>query len=138
MSVAVCDTGEGSVLPAWVTEKFSGGIAISDDTVAWMRSATTLFYAWHWYGAPAEATDAVKNAQAIGHDWDMPTFATEFSSCDAWNAAAGAEISHTYWHYSSYCNTAAYYFGNLTVPAETFGACILGWAGGSSSWDCSN
>ena len=33
---------------------------------------------------------------------------------------------------SSYCNTGPW-FGNRTVPTDTFGACILGWASGNSS-----
>lgn len=45
---------------------------------------------------------------------------------------AAVNISHSYWHYSSYCNTGAD-FGNLKVPDETFGACILGWGAGDSS-----
>eukprot|EP00037_Helgoeca_nana_P013759 m.127186 g.127186 ORF g.127186 m.127186 type:complete len:467 (-) comp22213_c0_seq1:158-1558(-) len=132
MSVAICDTGEGAVLPAWVDKYIGPGIAIDPATVAWIKNATTLFYAWHWYGAPANVTEAVINVQAISADWNVPTFATEFGSCEAWKAAAAANISHLYWHYSSYCTTGPS-FGNRTVPSDTFGACILGWAGGGSS-----
>ena len=48
------------------------------------------------------------------------------------NAAKAANISHSYWHYSSYCTTGPW-FGDRRVPSETFGACILGWDGGNSS-----
>ena len=37
--------------------------------------------------------------QELGKDWNMPTFATEFSDCKAWKSAAKYNISHTYWHY---------------------------------------
>eukprot|EP00035_Acanthoeca_spectabilis_P019869 m.429993 g.429993 ORF g.429993 m.429993 type:complete len:452 (-) comp17104_c0_seq1:443-1798(-) len=137
MSVAICDTGEGAVLPAWVDKVIGGGIAIDPATVAWIKQATTLFYAWHWYGDPKNVDDAVKNVQAIGSEWNVPTFATEFGSCEAWTAAEQANISHLYWHYSSYCNTGPW-FGNRTVPTDTFGGCLLGWAGGSSKGVCSS
>jgi hypothetical protein len=69
--------------------------------------------------------------QAISEKWNVPSFATE-TGCDQFNAAAAANISHSYWHYSAYCNTGPY-FGNRTVPDDTFGACILGWNSGNSS-----
>jgi len=80
----------------------------------------------------------VKNAAAIMDGWDVPSFATEFMSCNAWNSAQGAGISTSYWHYSSYCNIGSdsgAYFGNHTVD-DSFGACILGWAGGNSHYEC--
>ena len=61
----------------------------------------------------------------------VPSFATEFMSCELWSAAQAAGISHSYWHYSSYCTTGPD-FGNRSVPLESFGACILGWGGGST------
>merc|ERR1712203_1218605 len=73
----------------------------------------------------------VKNMQAISAAWNVPTFATE-TGCDHFDAAAAANISHSYWHYSSYCNTGPC-FGNKTVPTDTFGACILGWGEADSS-----
>jgi hypothetical protein len=130
MSVALCDVGEGAVLPSWVS-LIDGGVDISADTVEWIKKSGTLFYAWHWYGTPKKAADAVTNVQELGKKWDIPTFATEFFSCDAWLAAKAAGISHTYWHYSAYCNTGPN-FGNRKVPDDTFGACILGWGGGSN------
>ena len=77
----------------------------------------------------------MKNAEALGEQWRLPTFATEFMSCDAWRAAAAANVSRLYWHYSAYCTTGPD-FGDRAVPADTFGACILGWAGGTSSYSC--
>ena len=65
----------------------------------------------------------------------MPSFATEFMGCSTWKAAAAANISHSYWHYSSYCTTGPD-FGNRKVPEETFGGCILGWGGGDAEYGC--
>ena len=137
MAVSLQDVGEGAVLPSWLTEHAAkgAGVAIDADTLAWIKATGTLFYAWHWYGAPASSDQAVANVQAISADWNVPTFASEFMSCDLWRACAAANISRTYWHYSSYCNTGPS-FGNLSVPDETFGACILGWAGGNSAYSC--
>jgi len=133
MSVAVCDTGEGAVLPGWVYDLLDKVplpyLAPSEDTVKWMRASRTLFYAWHWYDAPSTPAAAVQHVRAVMADWDMPSFATEFGSCDAWTECAKVNISHAYWHYSSYCNTGPD-FGNRTVPDDTFGGCMLGWAGG--------
>ena len=61
----------------------------------------------------------------------VPTFGTELG-CDQFDAAAAANISHSYWHYSCYCDTGPA-FGNRSVPEDTFGACILGWRSGDSS-----
>ena len=55
--------------------------------------------------------------------------------CSTWKAAAAANISHSYWHYSSYCTTGPD-FGNRKVPEETFGGCILGWGGGDAEYEC--
>ena len=69
--------------------------------------------------------------------WTVPSFYTEGMSCDAWNAAQGAGISTSYWHYSSYCNIgsdSSVWWGNKTVDdSDAFGACILGWDSGDSS-----
>jgi len=127
MSVAVADLGENTLLPAWVTQLTGGGEFISAGTMAWMRSAGTLFYAWHYGDLPK----AIDNMRAISKKWDMPSFGTELG-CSQFDAAATANISHSYWHYSSFCNTGPV-FGNRTVPTDTFGACILGWGSGSSS-----
>jgi hypothetical protein len=53
-------------------------------------------------------------------------------SCEIWADADKAGISHSYWHYSSYCTTGPD-FGNRSVAKnETFGACILGWGAGNN------
>jgi hypothetical protein len=134
MSVAVCESGEGPLIPAAVTEHNSDFL-ISEDTIDWMKASSNLFYAWHWYGSPKSTDTAVANMQAIGEAWNMPTYLTEFMDCEAWNSAQMANISISYWHYSAYCTTGPA-FGDLSVPEETFGACILGWDGGDSSKTC--
>eukprot|EP00038_Savillea_parva_P029793 m.73513 g.73513 ORF g.73513 m.73513 type:complete len:450 (+) comp8843_c0_seq2:98-1447(+) len=137
MAVSVCDVGEGAILPEWV-EKIAGpGIGLDPSTVAWIKASTTLFYSWHWYGFPTNVTDAVESVLQLGADWNVPTVATEFDSCEAWRACAAANISHLYWHYSSYCNTGPS-FGNRTPVVDTWGACILGWAGGVSTKQCAS
>ena len=50
MAVSISDIGEGAVLPAWVTKIGGGGIDIDHETLEWIKSSTTIFYAWHWYG----------------------------------------------------------------------------------------
>ena len=77
-----------------------------------------VFYAWHWYGAPKSVDAAIANVQGVMNDWNVPSFATEFMSCDVWNAAAAANISHSYWHYSCYCNTGKD-FGNRKVTHKS-------------------
>eukprot|EP00948_MAST-09A_sp_MAST-9A-sp1_P001408 g1408.t1 len=126
MSVAVCDIGEGSVLPSWVTNIGLGNIDISSATLDYMKKSQNLFYAWHYGDVPTN----IKNMQAIGKKWNMPTFATE-TGCGQFNAAKDANISHSYWHYSCYCDTGPS-FGNKPLN-ETFGACILGWGSGDSN-----
>ena len=132
MAVSITDTGEGAVLPAWLTKLAGAGILIDKDTVDWIKKSNNVFYSWHYYGNPSTPAQAVENALAIQRSWNVPSFATEFGSCAAWTAAREANISHSYWHYSSYCTTGPS-FGNRKVPGETFGACILGWAAGDSS-----
>ena len=110
-----------------------GSMGISRAALEYIKESNTLFYAWHWYGNPSDPQKAVANALAIGKSWNVPTFLTEVMSCDAWDTAASNEISRSYWHYSSYCDTGPD-FGNKQVPNETFGACILGWASGDSSY----
>lgn len=128
MSVSIADVGEGSVLPAWLTDlPFHAFEDISDDTEAWIKNSNTAFYAWHYGDLPV----AIKNMQAISAKWNVPSFATEVG-CGQFAAAAAAGISHSYWHYSAYCNSGSS-FGNRTVPTDTFGACILGWGAGGSS-----
>jgi len=135
MSVSIHEVGQGAVIPSWLTEFGAGDILIDQDTVEWIKASSNVFYAWHYYGNPRTPEIAVENALALQRDWDVPSFNTEFGGCDAWNACDAAGISHTYWHYSSYCTTGPS-FGNLTVPEETFGGCLLGWAGADSSKTC--
>jgi len=126
-SVAVADVGEGSVFPAALT-KLTGGFGfISAETEAWIKESDTAFYAWHYGDEPTN----IDNMRAISDKWNVPTFGTELG-CDQFDAAAAANISHSYWHYSAYCNTGPS-FGDRAVPDETFGACILGWGSGDSS-----
>jgi hypothetical protein len=135
MSVSVTDTGEAVVLPPWAVA-LAGDLLISNATLAWMRESPNVYLAWHWYGAPANVTEAVEDALALGALWGVPTLLTEFGDCTAWRAAAAAGVGHLYWHYSSYCTTGPA-FGSRAVPADTFGACILGWANGDASYNCS-
>eukprot|EP00756_Hemistasia_phaeocysticola_P014544 Hpha_TRINITY_DN15343_c2_g1::TRINITY_DN15343_c2_g1_i3::g.88394::m.88394 len=130
-SVAICDVGEGSILPAWITEITGGYEDISSETEAWIKASNNLFYAWHYGDVPKD----INNMQAISKKWNVPTFGTELG-CEHFCPAKAANISHSYWHYSSYCNTGPW-FGNKKVPEETFGGCLLGWGSGSSSkCDC--
>ena len=138
MSVSVCDVGEGAVIPDWVIRIVGGSELISAETLHWIKTAGTVFYPWHWYHIPLSPFDALHYATTLGASWGIPTFATEFSSasdCQLWNACVAANVSHFYWHYSAYCTTGPD-FGNRQVPSETFGACILGWAGGISQYIC--
>lgn len=142
MSVALADTGESALFPSFVTEisaYLGGGLSIDRDTMNWIKESNNVFYAWHWYGTPSSADSAVKSVQAIQTSWDVPAFYTEGMSCDSWTAALDAGISVSYWHYSAYCNagsTSAEYFGDITIPDESFGACILGWGSGNSDYTC--
>ena len=131
MSVSLADTGEGAIFPAWL-EKIDPNIDIPASVVSWIKNSSTVFYAWHWYGLPKTPEDAIANVKVLMEDWNIPSFATEFGDCSVWTAAAAANISHSYWHYSSYCTTGPA-FGNRTVPTDTFGGRVLGWAGGNSS-----
>jgi len=129
MSVSLADIGEASILPDWITKYTPfGAIDISIDTLRWIKSDQShVFYAWHYGNIPQD----IKNMQSLSRDWNIPTFGTELG-CSHFDAAAAANISHSYWHYSSYCNTGSW-FGWRKVPTDTFGACILGWGSGNSS-----
>ena len=130
MSVAVTETGEDPYLPAWVAGIIGESIDISRETLDWMKASNTLFYAVHGYQGTPEGI--IRNARMASNDWTMPIFLTEYMGCANYKAFRDAGISHTYWHYSAYCNTGPA-FGNRKVPEDTFGACILGWSGGNSS-----
>jgi hypothetical protein len=56
MSVAICDVGEGAVIPAWITQFFGGAEDMSYATLEWIKHSSTLFYAWHWYLGPPNVT----------------------------------------------------------------------------------
>ena len=134
MAVSVADTGEAVVLPAWAVDIIGGDELISNETLAWIRDPEShVFLAWHWYGTPASADDAVAEALALGDSWRVPTLLTEFMDCDAWRAADAAAIGHLYWHYSAYCTTGPAFANSSAAP---FGACILGWAAGNSNYTC--
>ena len=61
MAVAVCDTGEGSFIPDWVTKYYPfGDLRIDRDTEKYMKESQNLFYAWHYYGQPS-TPDEVRN-----------------------------------------------------------------------------
>lgn len=137
LAVSVTDVGEAALLPPWLDALApqGAGLLIDPDTVAWIKNATNVFYSWHWYGLPKSAEDGVRNVRALQADWNVPSYLTEFGDCSAWNAAAAANISHSYWHYSCYCDTGPW-FGNKSVPDETFGGCLLGWASGKTEYNC--
>ncbi len=127
MSVSIADVGEGSVLPDWIT-KYTGGFEdISSETEQYIKDENRLFYAWHYGTMPGGANNMIE----ISEKWNVPTFATE-TSCSQFNYAKSVNISHSYWHYSCYCNTGPW-FGNRKVPDDTFGGCLLGWDNGDSS-----
>ena len=67
MSIAVCDTGEGAVLPGWIYSRWVDlpYLTPSHATVMWMKASSNLFYAWHYYGNPKTPADAVTNALAV-------------------------------------------------------------------------
>ncbi len=134
MSVSLCDTGEGAVLPEWLA-RVDASIDISHETKEWIKASNNSYYAWHWYGTPADPKDAIASVNIISREWNVPSILTEFMSCEAWTAAAAENMSYLYWHYSAYCNTGPD-FGGLSVPDQTFGACILGWDSGNSSRTC--
>ena len=99
LSVALLDIGEGSFLPWWATKYFHiEDLDISSDTLKWIHSSNNLFYAWHWYGGPLKVEDAIHAMLTIQQEWNVQSFATEFMSCDIWNNASSANITHSYWH----------------------------------------
>ena len=134
MAVSLLDTGETPVLPPFLSKLPGGGsVDLSKAIVDWIKGSGNLFYAWHFYEPDSEVKGAIENIRAIMTDWNVPSYMTESMSCAIWNATQAAGISHSYWHYSAYCTTGES-FGNRSVPEDTFGACILGWASGHSSF----
>jgi len=128
MSIALADSGTAplynpSGINKWIPKDEWD---MSKETFEWIHNSNTLFYAWH-YG---DAAHVVNDMLSLGRQWDVPVFSTE-ASCAVMDVAAAVNVSASYWHYSSYCNTGPY-FGNRSLN-HSFGACILGWAGGNSS-----
>ena len=127
MSVSVADLGEGgNFVPAWATKLGVIDVEIAKDTLAWIKASQNLFYAWH-YG---DASKNLKNVNVISQEWNLPTFATEVEGSN-WDMCGANNISHSYWHYSSYCNTGRAF--ENTTQHNTFGACILGFGAGNST-----
>jgi hypothetical protein len=186
MAVSVMDTGEGVLLPSWLVNVTGGGGFISTDTLQWIKTARTVYYAWHWYGLPATPTEAVADAEALGESWGVPTIVRFFvitranpvppsshplpplhpqrprNTGTVWRTkrlrlptfracigivsfdANHARLYGTFTRLhppnptktdSAYCTTGPS-FGNRSVPNSTFGACILGWASGSTAGPC--
>jgi hypothetical protein len=127
MSVSIADVGEGTVFPGWITQYTGGFEDISSDTEKYIKNENRLFYAWHYGTMPK----GMNNMLEISQKWNIPIFGTE-TGCDQFNYAKSVNISHSYWHYSCYCNTGPW-FGNRKVPEDTFGGCLLGWDNGDSS-----
>ena len=137
MGVSLSDTGQEPIVPNWVA-KLDPGFDISFSTEKWIKESKTLYYAFHGYTGHSHldtAKEIVDRVNLLSQKWNCPSFATEFGGCQAWTAFAAANISHSYWHYSGYCNTGPD-FGNRKVPEDTFGGCMLGWASGDSNFTC--
>ena len=96
MSVSICDIGEGTIVPSRLTRLTGATEDISRGTAEWIKASSNVFYAWH-YGDPPQS---IENVLAIGRAWNVPTFGTE-TGCGQFDAAAAANTSHSYWHYSS-------------------------------------
>ena len=122
----------GQLIPAWLTKLTGSDGTIAAETMAWVRGAGTVFYAWHYGDLP----QAVDNMLAISAAWGIPTYGTELGCSQAeaarlaapdpprrlpvgaplralahrlaapkrcspapqFDAAAAANISHSYWH----------------------------------------
>jgi len=129
MAVAFADTADSAlgagVLPLWLVRLVGDGVDISRATLDYVKASRTAFYAWHEHG---DVQDNLDRVARVSSDWRVPVFATEMYTCGLWEAARAANASLTYWHYSSYCTTGTA-FGNRSAPSQTFGACVLGWAG---------
>lgn len=127
-SVAICDIGEDALIPSWLPS-IADDFVISKATLDWIKSGkANVYYAWH-YG---NAATSIKNMQAITSKWNIPTFGTE-TGCSQFEAARAANISHSYWHYSAYCNFPSRDLFPIIPIEKAFGGCILGWGSGNSS-----
>ncbi len=91
----------------------------------WLRNATHLFYAFHYYGGyPGTAKTNVDNAMSMSAKWGAAAFMTETDSMEARDYCTNQGVGWTYWEYSGYCNVP----NNASCsPGEpcAFGACIM-------------
>lgn len=124
-----------------------GDVGLSRSTLAWLKSASHLFYAFHWYGSPKPVSAAVHNAVTLATRWKMPALLTEYGGygegCAVQAAAGAAMVGTSYWHYSDYCypKHCAPGVPDGYCPLDTsdvFGACITGWGSGNSSFKCTS
>lgn len=131
-SISISDIGESTVFPVWLMKLTGFRTDLPRDITQRIKNSNSFFYAWHYGKIP----EVIQRMEAVSELWNVPTFGTELT-CAHFDAAIAAGISRSYWHYSMYCNTgpawATAAFGNLSVPSETFGACILGDHPGDSS-----
>jgi hypothetical protein len=124
-----------------------GDLELTLATIEWLKEATHLFYAFHWYGFPTPVGAAVENAQNFGRRHKMPALLTEFGGyggsygCDTQGNASVAGVGSAYWHYNDYCfpkhcpenGTAD---GHCPLEGPRWGACITGWGSGNESFRC--
>ena len=132
LAVGVMDPGQVSL--------GLGDLDLTKKTIAWLKTAKNLFYAFHWYGEPAPVATAVRNAVHFGKRHSMPALLTEYGGygsgakggCTVQSAATAQEVGSGYWHYNDYCwpkhcpggMKDGYCPLNLTEPR--WGACITG------------
>ena len=135
MIISISHTLQGTIIPGGFP--ISPFLSISRQSENWIKNSSNLVYNFQWYGNTSNPRDAINNALAIQNAWNVPIMATEFTNCNFWKLAKENNISTTYWHYSSFCNTGPA-FGNRKTVNDTFGACILGWGSGISSDYCDN
>jgi hypothetical protein len=125
-----------------------GDLDLTPATIKWLKEASHLFYAFHWYGTPKPVGSAVRNAQRFGRRHSMPCLLTEFGGyggsygCNTQGNASAAGVGSAYWHYDDYC-WPKHCPGNGTAdghcPLEQgprWGACITGWGSGNESFHC--
>jgi hypothetical protein len=105
LAVSVQDTSQAA-LPL-------GDLDLAAATVEWLKGASGIFYAFHWYGSPKTPAAAFANAKRLAAGWGgRPTLLTEFGGygddpvsggCAVQRAARDAGIGSAFWHYSDYC-----------------------------------
>ena len=77
MAVSLSDMGEapgplGAGLPAWAMKLLGDAFLLPKATLEWIKSATTLFYTWHWPGGPSGNPDWMDRAVNLSKAWGMP------------------------------------------------------------------